>query len=88
MLVPSVALTNDTPVMLPPGRSEVCDKPTFTGSSPVKNTIGIVVVALLAGQRPDGAEGGDHGCRPADQLRRQLAADRPDWMPSGIVRLV
>jgi hypothetical protein len=47
-----VALTNDTPVMLPPGRARLATIPTFTGSSLVKNTIGIVFVALLAASAP------------------------------------
>src|SRR5262249_36881982 len=36
------------PVALPPGRARLDTRPTFTGSSPTPNTIGIVVVAALA----------------------------------------
>jgi hypothetical protein len=36
------------PVALPPGRARLDTRPSFTGSSPTPNTIGIVVVAALA----------------------------------------
>jgi hypothetical protein len=37
-----------SPVTLPPGRLSVWTRPTSTGSSPMTNTIGIVVVAAFA----------------------------------------
>ena len=37
-----------TPVILPPGRLRLATKPVLTGSLPVTNTIGVVVVAALA----------------------------------------
>jgi hypothetical protein len=37
-----------TPVALPPGLAWLSTKPSFTGSSPTKNTIGTVEVAALA----------------------------------------
>jgi len=38
-----------TPVTLPPGRLRLATQPSCTGSRLVVNTIGIVVVAALAG---------------------------------------
>ncbi len=38
----------EMPVILPPGRLSLATRPTFTGSSPVANTMGIVAVAALA----------------------------------------
>src|SRR5215213_6410435 len=38
-----------TPVRLPPGRFKLLTSPASTGSVSVKNTIGMVVVAALAG---------------------------------------
>src|SRR5262249_39977383 len=37
-----------TPVTLPPGRLRLATRPNLTGSVPLANTIGIVVVAALA----------------------------------------
>jgi hypothetical protein len=37
-----------TPVMLPPGRFRLATSPAATGSTEVKKTIGIVVVAAFA----------------------------------------
>ena len=37
-----------TPVRLPPGRFKLVTRPSCTGSKPVSNTIGIVLVATLA----------------------------------------
>src|SRR6516225_9636471 len=37
-----------TPVMFPPGRLRLATRPAWTGSPPLTNTIGIVVVAALA----------------------------------------
>ena len=37
-----------TPVRLPPGRLRLATRPSFTGSKPTRNTIGMVVVAALA----------------------------------------
>src|SRR5258708_30484748 len=37
-----------TPVILPPGRLRLATKPVLTGSLPVTNRIGVVVVAALA----------------------------------------
>ena len=37
-----------TPVTLPPGRLRLATSPIWTGSLPVSNTIGIVVVAAFA----------------------------------------
>src|SRR5262245_29572660 len=37
-----------TPVRLPPGRARLATRPSLAGSSPTRNTIGIVVVAALA----------------------------------------
>ena len=42
------------PVALPPGRLRLSTRPSFTGSSPVEKTIGIVAVAALTA----GAAGG------------------------------
>src|SRR5215211_5005966 len=36
-----------TPVRFPPGCPKLSTRPSFTGSSPATNTIGIVVVAAL-----------------------------------------
>jgi hypothetical protein len=36
------------PVRLPPGRARLDTRPSLTGSSPLPNTMGIVVVAALA----------------------------------------
>jgi hypothetical protein len=37
-----------TPVILPPGRLRLATSPCWTGSEPMKKTIGIVAVAALA----------------------------------------
>ena len=47
-LLPVSELMAPTPVTLPPGRLRLVTKPSSTGSPPVRNTIGIVVVAALA----------------------------------------
>ncbi len=36
------------PVTLPPGRARLATTPSFTGSAPARNTIGIVAVAAFA----------------------------------------
>src|SRR4029077_7153559 len=43
-----VLLSQVTPVRFPSGRLKLETKPSLTGSPPVRNTIGIVVVAPLA----------------------------------------
>jgi hypothetical protein len=43
-----------TPVTLPPGRLRLLTKPDLTGSRPLRNTIGIVVVAALAASTAGG----------------------------------
>jgi hypothetical protein len=42
------ALKKLTPVMLPPGRLRLLTSPGSTGSPPIANTMGIVVVAAFA----------------------------------------
>src|SRR5215471_10425141 len=44
----SVLMKLITPVALPPGRFMLVTKPTFIGSLPFENTIGIIAVAALA----------------------------------------
>ena len=59
-----------TPVRLPPGRARLATRPSLTGSSPTRKTIGMVVVAALAANA--GVSGrGDHGDLPPDQIGRQ-----------------
>jgi hypothetical protein len=36
------------PVILPPGRLRLATRPAWTGSAPITNTIGMVVVAAFA----------------------------------------
>jgi len=36
------------PVMLPPGRLRLATRPSWIGSEPISNTIGMVVVAAFA----------------------------------------
>jgi hypothetical protein len=51
----SIRLVNRvTPVTLPPGRLKLSTKPALTGSPPIPNTIGIVVVAAFAAS-PEGS---------------------------------
>src|SRR5258708_19187169 len=45
---PSALFNDDTPVTLPPGRFKLGTSPLTTGSAPVSNTIGIVLVAAIA----------------------------------------
>ena len=47
-LPPTVPAMKTTPVTLPPGRLRLVTRPSLTGSLPVVNTIGIVVVDDLA----------------------------------------
>ncbi len=47
-LVPVSTLMALIPVTLPPGRLRLATRPSWTGSPPVRKTIGIVVVAALA----------------------------------------
>src|SRR5262249_742213 len=47
-LGPSVLEKKTTPVTLPPGRLRLATRPSLTGSLPLANTIGTVVVAALA----------------------------------------
>jgi hypothetical protein len=44
----SSATKEFTPVILPPGRLKLATRPSLTGSSPVRKTIGMVAVAALA----------------------------------------
>src|SRR5262252_2355484 len=51
----SIRLVNRvTPVTFPPGRLKLSTKPALTGSPPIPNTIGIVVVAAFAAS-PEGS---------------------------------
>jgi hypothetical protein len=45
---PSSTVKRLTPVALPLGRLKLATRPSWTGSSPMVNTMGIVVVAALA----------------------------------------
>ena len=45
---PSSTPNEVTPVRLPPGRLKLATSPAWTGSAPVRKTIGIVAVAVLA----------------------------------------
>ena len=45
---PSILTNMNTPVRLPPGRLKLSTRPVLTGSAPVTNTIGMVLVAALA----------------------------------------
>jgi hypothetical protein len=57
------------PVALPPGRARLATRPSLTGSSPIPNAIGIVVVAALAAWAPAVKPGGgDNGYATADEL--------------------
>src|SRR5262249_6330069 len=47
-LAPTSATKKLMPVALPPGRARLATKPSWTGSPPTPNTIGIVVDAALA----------------------------------------
>jgi hypothetical protein len=47
-LAPSMALTKLTPVTLAPGRLRLATRPSLTGSSAVKKTMGSVVDAAFA----------------------------------------
>src|SRR5262249_18345342 len=44
----NAALQKLTPVALPPGRLKLATRPSFTGSAPVKKTIGMIEVAVFA----------------------------------------
>jgi len=48
LLIPTALESQLTPVALPPGRLRLATRPLMTGSLPVTNTIGTVVVAALA----------------------------------------
>jgi len=43
---------NVVPVTLPPGRLKLATKPTWTGSTPMTKTTGMVEVAALAASPP------------------------------------
>ena len=45
---PSSTPNEVTPVRFPPGRFKLATRPASTGSAPVRKTIGIVAVAVLA----------------------------------------
>jgi hypothetical protein len=45
---PSIVDKTNTPVRLPPGRLKLSTRPVLTGSAPVMNTIGMVLVAAFA----------------------------------------
>src|SRR5262245_18168131 len=51
---PSWPVKTLTPVIFPPGRFRLMTKPDLTGSSPLVNTIGIVLVAVLAASAAGG----------------------------------
>ena len=59
------------PVRLPPGRARLATRPSLTGSSATRKTMGIVVVAALAANAAAVLERGDHGDLPANQIGRQ-----------------
>jgi hypothetical protein len=61
----SSAVKMFTPVALPPGRARLATSPTFTGSLPTLNTMGIVVVGSLRGKRWIVATGRDDDSHPA-----------------------
>ena len=72
-----------TPVTLPPGRLRLATRPFLTGSPPLPNTIGIVVVAALAPE--------PHCCRRRSRplasqsiQRPERVTDRYDRPPTGI----
>jgi hypothetical protein len=48
ILLPSSAVMKLMPVTLPPGRLKLVTRPSATGSPPVPNTIGMIVVAAFA----------------------------------------
>ena len=56
---------------LPPGRLRLATRPSSTGSSPIVNTIGMVVVAALAAMAPRRCRSHDHRHLAADQIGRQ-----------------
>jgi hypothetical protein len=58
------------PVTLPPGWRTLLTSPTFTGSAPVTNTTGMVVVAFLAAK----FDGGPPGAAITRTLRRTSSA--------------
>ena len=45
---PRILVKTLTPVRLPPGRLKLSTRPVLTGSAPVTNTIGMVLVAAFA----------------------------------------
>ncbi len=51
-LAPRSPDTKLTPVTLPPGRLRLATKPSWTGSAPVVNTIGVVLVAAITARMP------------------------------------
>src|ERR1700738_3179416 len=55
---PSAKLEAVTPVMLAPGRFRLATSPMVTGSAPVSNTIGIVLVAACAASEAGALAGG------------------------------
>jgi hypothetical protein len=59
------------PVMLPPGRFRLATRPSFTGSTPVVNTMGIVLVAALAASE-GGVARGDKTQQPQRARLRRL----------------
>ena len=60
-----------TPVRLPPGRLRLATRPTWTGSTPVVKTIGIVVVAAFAASAAGTVACGNHGHLTTNQIGRQ-----------------
>ena len=57
---------------LPPGRLRLATRPSATGSPPMVNTIGMVVVAALAAIAAGVASRDDDGHPPADQIGCQV----------------
>jgi len=74
-----------TPVRLPPGREKLAASPSWTGSSGIRNTIGMVVVIALAamvGAVPPVAK--MTATFFAQDRQPELAAGRVGSQPSGI----
>src|SRR5262249_5367259 len=68
------ALKKLIPVRLPAGRARLATRPSLAGSSPMRNTIGIVVVAALAANPAGGmgtSDRGKPGHRSANQFGHQ-----------------
>jgi hypothetical protein len=60
-----------TPVTLPPGRARLATRPSLTGSSPPKKTIGVVEVALFAARIAVRLPRGDHVDLAVDEVGGQ-----------------